>query len=138
LLPKERNKVRVPLLRPLSRSAQDLLDAQPRVADCPYVFTYGKKALSAFSQCKDEFDEASGVSHYTLHDLRRSARTLMSRAGVVSDHAEQCLGHLLTGQRKTYNRDDFKLQKKAAFDALAGFIARIVHPPEGNVRALRG
>jgi integrase len=139
LLPKQRNKVKVDLIRPLSKAAQELLNAQPRVAGCVYVFTYGKKALSAFSQCKDEFDEACGVSSYTLHDLRRSSRTLMSRAGVVSDVAEQALGHLLSGVRKTYNRDDFKPQKKAAFDALSGIIDRIAHPPEGsNVRALRG
>jgi integrase len=138
LLPKERNKVKVDLVRPLSRAAQAILEAQGQISNCRYVFTYGKKALAAFSQCKDEFDEASGVTGWTLHDLRRTARTLMSRAGVVSDHAEQCLGHLLSGVRKTYNRDDFKPQKKAAFDALAGIIERIVHPPTDNVRALRG
>jgi integrase len=137
LLPAARNKVKVDLIRPLSEGAQAILEAQAQIGDCPYVFTYGRKPLAAFSQCKDEFDEASGVSGWTLHDLRRTARTLMSRAGVVSDHAEQCLGHLLSGVRKTYNRDDFKPQKKAAFDALAGLIERIVHPPKGNVRALR-
>jgi integrase len=138
LLPAGRNKVKVDLIRPLSEAAQAILEAQAQIGDCPYVFTYGRKPLAAFSQCKDEFDEASGVSGWTLHDLRRTARTLMSRAGVVSDHAEQCLGHLLSGVRKTYNRDEFKPQKKAAFHALASLIDRIVHPPEGNVRALRG
>src|SRR5262249_20589289 len=113
LLPAARNKVKVDLIRPLSEAAQAILEAQAQIGDCPYVFTYGRKALAAFSQCKDEFDEACGVTGWTLHDLRRTARTLMSRAGVISDHAEQCLGHLLSGVRKTYNRDDFKLQKKA-------------------------
>jgi hypothetical protein len=60
----------------------------------------------------------------------------MSRAGVISDHAEQCLGHLLSGVRKIYNRDDFKPQKKLAFDALAALIARIVNPPESNVHQI--
>jgi integrase len=137
LLPAARNKVKVDLIRPLSEAAQAILEAQGQIGDCAYVFTYGRKALAAFSQCKDEFDEASGVTGWTLHDLRRTARTLMSRAGVISDHAEQCLGHLLSGVRKTYNRDDFKPQKKAAFDALAALIERIVSPPKGNVRALR-
>jgi hypothetical protein len=61
----------------------------------------------------------------------------MSRAGVISDHAEQCLGHLLYGVRKTYNRDDFKPQKKAAFEALAAIIDRIVNPPADVVAPLR-
>jgi integrase len=138
LLPAARNKVKVDLIRPLSKAAQDLLDAQPQIDNCRYVFTYGRKPLAAFSQCKDELDNASGVTGWTLHDLRRTARTLMSRAGVVSDHAEQCLGHLLSGVRKIYNRDDFKPQKKAAFDALAAQIERIINPPKGNVRQLRG
>jgi integrase len=138
LLPASRNKVKVDLIRPLSTAAQELLDAQPRVADCPYVFTYGRRPLAAFSQCKDEFDGQANVSGYVLHDLRRTARTLMSRANIVSDHAEAALGHLLSGVRKTYNRDDFKVQKKAAFDALSGIIARIVHPtPTGVVTPMR-
>jgi integrase len=138
LLPAARNKVKVDLVRPLSKAAQELLDARPRVKDCPFVFTYGRRPLAAFSQQKDAFDAACGVTGWTLHDLRRSARTLMSRAGVVSDHAEACLGHLLSGVRKTYNRDDFKPQKKLAFDALAAQIERIINPPPGNVRKLRG
>ncbi len=136
LLPAARNKVKVDLIRPLSEAAQAILEAQAHIGDCPYVFTYGRRPLAAFSQCKDEFDEASGVTGWTLHDLRRTARTLMSRAGVISDHAEQCLGHLLSGVRKIYNRDDFKPQKKAAFDKLAAKIESIAHPPEGNVRSL--
>jgi len=136
LLPAARNKVKVDLIRPLSEAAQAILEAQAQIGDCPYVFTYGRRPLAAFSQCKDEFDEASGVTGWTLHDLRRTARTLMSRAGVISDHAEQCLGHLLSGVRKIYNRDDFKPQKKLAFDALAALIARIVNPPESNVHQI--
>src|SRR6266568_5180980 len=46
-------------------------------------------------------DEASGVSGWTLHDLRRTARSLMSRAGVTERHAEECLGHVQGGVRAT-------------------------------------
>ena len=34
-----------------------------------------------------------------LHDLRRTARTLLSRAGISADIAEMCLGHALGGMR---------------------------------------
>jgi integrase len=136
LLPALRNKVKVDLLRPLAKAAQELLDAQPRIADCPYVFTYGRAALATFSQCKAVFDDACGVSNWTLHDLRRTARTLMSRAGVNSDHAEQCLGHLLSGVRKTYDRNDYAPQKRVAFEMLAEQIERIVHPQQ-NVVSMR-
>lgn len=138
LLPASRNKVKVDLLRPLSSAVLAVLKARPRIEGCPYIFTYGRKPLAAFSQCKDAFDAASGVVDWRLHDLRRTSATLLSRANVNSDHAEQCLGHLLAGVRKTYNRDNFKPQKKFAFDALAALVERIVHPPTGDVRRLRG
>jgi integrase len=138
LLPAARNKVKVDLLRPLSAAALAVLNARPKIAGVPYIFTYGRKPLAAFSQLKDAFDAASGVVGWRLHDLRRTSRTLMSRANVNADHAEQVLGHLLSGVRKTYNRDDFKPQKKFALDALAGMIERIVNPPASDVRRLRG
>jgi integrase len=137
ILPPPRNKVKVELVRPLSKAAQELIAGQPRIVDCPFVFTYGRKALAAFSQCKEEFDEACGVTGWTLHDLRRTARTLMSRAGVNPDTAEQCLGHLLSGVRKTYNRDDFREQKKLAFESLAALVHRIVYSPATSVSHLR-
>ncbi len=137
ILPPGRNKVKVELVRPLSKAAQELIAGQPRIVDCPFVFTYGRKALAAFSQGKEEFDEACGITGWTLHDLRRTARTLMSRAGIDSDTAEQCLGHLLQGVRKTYNRDDFREQKKLAFELLSALIQRIVRSPATNVTHLR-
>jgi integrase len=136
-LPARRNKVKLDLLRPLSAAARDLLEARPRIKDCPYVFTYGRKPLATFSQSKEEFDEACGVTGWTLHDLRRTARTLMSRAGVNPDHAERCLGHVMPGIRDNYDRHEFYEEKRNAFEALAGQIERIVNPVE-NVVPMRG
>jgi integrase len=136
LLPARRNKTKLELLRPLSKQARTILEARPRIEGCPFVFTYGRAALANYSQAKALFDGDCGVNDWTLHDLRRTARTLMSRAGVSSDVAEQCLGHVLPGIRRVYNRDDFRPQKKAAFEALVAQIERIVHPPVGNVTAL--
>jgi integrase len=136
-LPARRNKVKLDLVRPLSADARDLLEARPRIKGCPYAFTYGKKPLATFSQSKDEFDEACGVSGWTLHDLRRTARTLMSRAGVNPDHAERCLGHVMPGIRDNYDRHEFYEEKRQAFDALAAQIERIVNPTH-NIVPLRG
>jgi integrase len=137
ILPARRNKVKLDLVRPLSAAAQKLLEKQPRVFDCPYIFTYGKKPLATFSQSKEEFDEACGVTGWTLHDLRRTARTLMSRAGVNPDHAERCLGHIMPGIRDNYDRHEFYDEKRKAFEALAALIERIVSPVE-NVVSMRG
>jgi hypothetical protein len=77
------------------------------------------------------------LPRWTLHDLRRTARSLMSRAGVPSDHAERCLWHVLPGIRGTYDRHEYFNEKRRAFDALAAPIERIVSPAD-NVVAFGG
>jgi hypothetical protein len=61
----------------------------------------------------------------------------MSRAGVPSDHAERCLGHVIGGVRGTYDRHEYYEEKRQAFEALAGLIARIVDP-QPKVLPIRG
>jgi integrase len=139
ILPPHRNKVKLELVRPLSKAALDVLKTQPRVEGCPFVFTLGSRPLASFSQGKDALAAASGTTGWTLHDLRRTARSLMSKAGVNADHAERCLGHVIGGIRGTYDRHEFHEEKRHAYEALAAQIQRIVHhPPKGNVRQLRG
>jgi hypothetical protein len=41
------------------------------------------------SDSKARLDARSGVTGWRLHDLRRTARSLMSRAGVLSEHADE-------------------------------------------------
>ena len=77
-----------------------------------------------------KLDEASGVKGWTLHDLRRTARSLMSRAGVSSDHAERCLGHVIGGVRGVYDRHEFHAEKKHAFEGLASQIDHILNPQQ--------
>jgi integrase len=138
VLPSSRNKVGVELVRPLSTAAQDVLATMPRVAGGDYVFSNnGLHALGGLSRHKSVFDKACGVRNWVLHDLRRSARSLMSRAGVNSDHAERCLGHVIGGVRGVYDRHEFYIEKQKAFEALAAQVERIVHPQD-NVTALRG
>jgi integrase len=137
-LPAVRNKTKLDLVRPLSKAAQAVVEAQPQIDGCQYVFTSdGRAPLSGFSKFKRAFDKATGVTGWTLHDLRRTARSLMSRAGVNADHAERCLGHVIGGVRGTYDRHEYHREKQEAFDALAALIERIVNPPTGNVRRLR-
>ena len=61
----------------------------------------------------------SGVSGWVIHDLRRTARSLLSRAGVPTDHAERCLGHVIGGVRGVYDRHEYYDEKAKAFEALA-------------------
>ena len=94
-IPQARYKTGLELVIPLSLAAIAILDSTLRIGR-DFVFTNdGKRRIAGFSKVKHAFDDICGVTDWTLHDLRRTARALMSRAGVQSDHAERCLGHVL-------------------------------------------
>ena len=133
LLPADRNKAGRELLRPLSEAAQRIVASQPRVGD--YVFTTdGGRPMTGYSHYKRAFDRLTGTSGWTLHDLRRTARSLMARAGVPSEHAEQCLGHVIGGVKGTYNRHDYHSEKLRAYEKLASLIETIVNRSRTSCR----
>jgi integrase len=148
-IPQERYKTGLELVIPMSGAAQAVLVAVPKIGKSGFVFTTdGKRAIKGFSKFKREFDNKvlavlrkrdpeATLPRWTLHDLRRTARSLMSRAGVPSDHAERCLGHVLPGIRGTYDRHEYLAEKRHAFSTLAALIQRIVNPPTSNVVELR-
>jgi integrase len=137
-LPAARNKVNVDLIRPLSGAAQSVLGKLPPMGKRGYLFTTnGRTPIGGYSRFKRLLDEASGVKGWVLHDLRRTARSLMSRAGVPSDHAERCLGHVMPGVRGVYDRHEYAAEKRQAYEALAALVERITNP-QANVVALRG
>lgn len=143
---------------PLSGAALDLIGSKPpRAGKNWFVFSTSKsgpdremqldgaKAFSGFSKAKTELDKTIAelrkredrppMPEWRLHDLRRTARTLLSRAGVQPDHAERCLGHIIGGVRGTYDRHEFLDEKREAFKALALLVDRIINP-QANVADL--
>jgi integrase len=134
VIPAERYKTKRDLLVPLSRAAQSVINAIPIILPGDVVFTNdGRRAMGGIVRPKKALDTASGVTGWVIHDLRRTARTLMSRAGVEADVAERCLGHLIGGVRATYDRHEFEQEKRKAFEALAAMIERIIRGPAENV-----
>ena len=123
ILPAARNKVKEELVRPLSGDAMAILKASDR--SDTYVFAVNGKPIS-INRRKATLDADSGITGWRIHDLRRTARSLMSRAGVQSDIAELCLGHVLPGIRATYDRHSYMDEKRAAFERLADLVASIV------------
>jgi hypothetical protein len=49
----------------------------------------------------------------------------MGRAGVTSDIAERCLGHVIGGVRGTYDRHEYMTEKAEACEALAAQVDMI-------------
>ena len=71
-----------------------------------------------------------GAEDWRVHDLRRTCRTLLSRAGVSSDVAERCLGHTISGVRAVYDKHNLHREMLAAYERLAALIEAIMHPDE--------
>jgi integrase len=135
-IPAARYKTKIDHLIPLSQAAQ--AELQGLGEGDGFIFTAnGRQAIGGHTRHKAAIDEASRVRGWTTHDLRRTARSLMSRAGVPTDHAERCLGHVIGGVRGVYDRHEFREEKRQGFEALAGLVERIVNP-QPNIVAIRG
>ncbi len=124
----------------LPKMVVGLIHSLPRFDANPYVFAgRGKAHLSGFSKAKAAFDaKCKGVAPWRLHDLRRTARSLMSRAGVRPDIAERVLGHAIKGVERVYDRHAYREEKAQALRALAGLVETIVTARGPNVVAMRG
>jgi integrase len=120
----------------LPAAALAILDKLPRYADNPFVFASSQKdgkPISKSGKYKNLFDaKLPAMPRWTLHDLRRTARSLMSRAGVSSEHAERVMGHAIGGVEGVYDRHAYVDEKAAALVKLAGLIDSIVHPRVGK------
>lgn len=138
--------------------ALDIIRAQKKIGDNPYVFP-GRRGghFSGWSPCKrrldervvaslreaavergNDPDEVKPLPRWTVHDLRRTSRSLMARAGVREFVAERVLGHAQPGVRGIYDRHGYFEEKGAALDKLAALVETIINPPEGNVVAIHG
>jgi integrase len=138
LLPPTRNKTKKPLARPLSRAALTLIESLRREG-CGAVFsTPAGRPITVFAKPLAQFQDACGVSDFHYHDLRRTCRSLLSKAGVGSDIGERCLGHVVGGVKAVYDRHDYRLEMANAYERLSALITQIASPPpDGKVIALK-
>jgi integrase len=140
---KERSKNKLANVVPLTMEVRNLLGTKQNSG---FVFSNEndrRRAFSGFSKAKAALDrkiadlrEREGrapMPHWVHHDLRRTARSLMSRAGVFPDVAERVLGHVIPGVRGTYDCYEYFDEKRDALEKLAALIERILHPSDAVV-----
>jgi integrase len=146
-IPSERYKGGHDNVVPLTDATVALLDSLPKPKKGGYYFTTNRKEpkvpFSGFSKAKHALDDAitkdrketrqERMKPWVLHDLRRTARSLMSRAGVQSNIAERVLGHVIPGVAGVYDRHSYADEKREALEKLAAMVSRILHPPASNV-----
>src|SRR6516164_1538144 len=151
-IPAERYKTKCANFVPLSKAALAVIAAQPTIDGSDYVFSSrAKTPFSGFSKSKAALDGAvlaamqkrakkgakvESIPNWTLHDLRRTAKTLMARAGVRPDISERVLGHVIAGVEGTYDRHSYADEKRDALEKVAEMIERILNPLPSNVQSL--
>jgi len=125
----------------LPKAALDIINGQPRFQSNEYVFAgIGDSYISGITKRKSLFDrKLSGVGPFTIHDLRRTAKSLMSRAGVLPHVSERVLGHVINGVEGIYDRHAYRDEKQQALTMLAGLIDNILRgDADKKVARLRG
>ena len=151
-IPAERYKTKQPNFVPLSKAALTLLRSRQKSSDSDYVFptsagtpysrsgkskaALDRAVLEAMEEQAEKGTKVNPVPNWTLHDLRRTAKTLMVRAGVRPDISERVLGHAITGVESTYDRHSYADEKRDALEKLATMIERILNPVPSNVETL--
>jgi integrase len=114
----------------LPQMALDIIQRQPRFVGNAYVFAGrnngGASGMFHGGVYKAQFDKLCGVTDWRVHDLRRTARSLMSRAGVQTEIAERVLGHAQGELIETYDRHSYEDEMAAALEKLAALIERLV------------
>jgi hypothetical protein len=92
---------------------------------------------AGWSKGKAAIDKAAKLKqHWTVHGLRRTVRTGLGMLGVLPHVAEAVLNHLPAKLIRTYDRNTYAAEKKAALDAWANHLEAIISPT-GKAVAVR-
>jgi len=117
---------RVPLSPQTLRVLEDL---RPVTGHRDYVFPSRVGGAVQWLQKNTKRLQDAVRFHFTPHDLRRTASTVMSRLGVNDSTIGRVLNHSWAFENmtaKVYNRDDRLPEKRRALEKLGNYIERIV------------
>jgi integrase len=69
--------------------------------------------------------QGQDIPAFTIHDLRRTASTLLHENGWASDVVEKALNHTIGGVRGVYNRAEYAPQRREMLQFWADFIEQL-------------
>ena len=124
---------------PLVPDIVTLLKGLPRFASGDFIFstTKGRKKIFGFAKAKERLDalmtadlekQGQGFEHFTIHDIRRTARTKFSALRVPNEVCEALLAHAKPGLNQTYDLHDFLPEKTEALAAWHRKLRDIIDP----------
>jgi integrase len=132
-LPADQTKTDAAIRIPLSPWVIEILkDQQSRQQkNNPHVFPVQRLAPGKTTRYMGEttlnhalYMMQSDLDPFTVHDLRRTARTHLAALGVAPHIAELCLNHKVKGIEAVYNVHDHFEERRAALFALSDLLAQ--------------
>jgi integrase len=78
------------------------------------------------------------IEHFTVHDMRRTARTRLAGLGVDRFVAERSLNHKLGNVEGVYDRHDYFAERRAALGSWAALLERIERDKRAPLRQNAG
>ncbi len=128
-LPKERSKTGVAISIPLSKQVLAWLDELKVRANFSEYVLPNRRASKRFGHISPDTlnvaisklfkDGKLKIDHFTVHDLRRTCRSLLASLKVPSHVAERCLNHKLRGVEGIYDRYDYFDERREALIKVA-------------------
>jgi integrase len=140
-LPAERTKtesgIKIPLAAPVVEWFRELKVFAAK-SDCVLPKRRIAKRSSKPHISPDTLNVALGrvghsLAHFTIHDLRRTARSRLSELGVSQEVAERALNHKLKGIAAVYNHHDYFEERKEALTLWADLLAALDVGEDYNV-----
>lgn len=132
-VPDENSKTREPFERGLSAAAVKILnEAFELYPDFKQVFPPAAKkedrpmAASVILNLAIQLRADMTIDHWSIHDLRRTAKTKMAELGVAPHVSEKVLGHKLGGVLAIYDQHSYVKEQQEALDILAAHIQSCV------------
>ena len=143
-LPASRTKNGIEHTIKLSRQALGIIEAQPRLAGCPYVFPgrVGRTGLIGWDKSKKRISKKAGIAEasWRLHDLRRSCASGMQRLGIPVAVVEKALNHksgTFRGIVGVYQQHDYQHEIADALQQWADHVDAIVAGKSADVISIR-
>ncbi len=132
-VPDEHSKTREPFERGLSLKAVEILrEAFALYENFSQVFPPAARkedrpmAASVILNLAIQLRRDMTIDHWSIHDLRRTAKTKMAELGVMPHVSEKVLGHKLSGVLAIYDQHSYLREQQEALDLLATHIQSCV------------
>ena len=131
-IPAENSKTGKPHIVYLSRQAVGLFKDLYVLAGGSQLVMPGRGSLTkpfahnAINTALKTALQGQDIPAFTIHDLRRTASTLLHENGWASDVVEKALNHTIGGVRGVYNRAEYAGQRRDMLQFWAGFIEDLV------------